>query len=41
MKLRWFRAFLDGFALGGIFATRRPSAPTSFFPEDVQKEEGE
>lgn len=27
-------AFLDGFVLGGLFPSRRPSAPDSFFPED-------
>lgn len=30
-------AFLDGFAFGGIFPARRPSAPDYFFiPEDEQ-----
>jgi hypothetical protein len=31
------QAFLDGFT-GGVFSTGRPSAPTSFFPEDSDDE---
>ena len=35
------RAFLDGFALGGIFPARRPSAPDTFFIEDEEDQEVE
>jgi hypothetical protein len=34
-------AFLDGFALGGIFPARRPSAPDSFFHQDEDENDGD
>lgn len=30
----WVHAALDGFTLGGLLSTGRPSAPTSIFPEE-------
>jgi hypothetical protein len=35
----WAEAFLDGFTLGGLLSTGRPSAATSIFPEKGYEEE--
>jgi hypothetical protein len=33
------RAFLDGFALGGIFPSRRPSVPDYFFAQEDDEDD--
>jgi hypothetical protein len=35
----WVYAALDGFTLGGLLSTGRPSAPTSIFPEKGHEQE--
>jgi hypothetical protein len=35
----WVHAALDGFTLGGLLSTGRPSAPTSIFPEEGHEQE--
>lgn len=35
----WVHAALDGFTLGGLLSTGRPSAPTSIFPEEGHEPE--
>ena len=35
----WVYAALDGFALGGLLSTGRPSRPTSVFPEEGHEQE--
>jgi hypothetical protein len=34
-------AFLDGFAVGGIFPARRPSAPDYYFAQDEDEDDGD